>query len=134
MVKFDDELTVGDDGVVVASGPFDPETETIVELCAWVYQRDPANDGNEVAATEMTQHHGHHDVPADDSKLETAVDPGGDPHKGHWRMPIGRVGSGDLQPGEAFAVAVAMLEEKPRGNQRVIWWGHPVRLTAAPVS
>ena len=131
MVKFDEVLTVGGDGVVVASGPFDPAAETIVELCAWVYQRDPDDHGNDVAATEMTDHHGHHAVPHGKSKLVARPDPGGDPHKGHWRLPVGRVGHGELQPGEAFAVAVAMVEEKPRGNQRVIWWGHPVELRAA---
>ena len=59
MVKFDDELAVDGDGIVIATGPFDPEAEEIIELCAWVYQRD-ARDGNEVAATEMTEHHGDH--------------------------------------------------------------------------
>ena len=129
MVKFDDELAVDGNGIVIATGPFDPEAEEVVELCAWVYQRD--GNGNELAATEMTEHHGDHHALLRDSAGEFTVHTGDDPHDGHWRLPLGRVGQGDLQPGEAFAVAVAMIKEKAQGNQRVIWWGHPVRLTAA---
>jgi hypothetical protein len=126
MVKFEDELTV-ENGVVIARGPFDPDNEKIIELCAWVFQRDAHGDGNDVAATEMTEHHEntHHLLRnADDElKFEDKDDKG----KHHWRLPIVGVGQGGLKTGkEAFAVAVAMIEEK--GKQRVIWWGHPVML------
>jgi hypothetical protein len=122
MVKFDEELTVEDSGVVVASGPFDPANEEIIELCAWVFQRDADDAANDVAATEMTDHHGnHHHLLKGDGELTIEGN--------HWRLPIARVGQGDLRPGEAFAVAVAMIKEK--GKQRVIWWGHPVMLKAA---
>jgi hypothetical protein len=41
-------------------------------------------------------------------------------------MTLARVGEERLKPGDAFAVAVAMIGEK--GKQEVIWWGHPVKL------
>jgi hypothetical protein len=115
MVKFDDVLTVGGDGVVAAKGPFDPATEEIIELCAWVYQRDAS--GNEVAATEMTGHHG------GEGELTVSGD--------RWNLPLATVGQGDVGPGEAFAVAVAAIKETETSKQRVIWWGHPVMLNAA---
>src|SRR5688572_12070859 len=129
MLKFDDELEVEGNGVVIATGPFDPEVEEIIELCAWVYQRDP--NGNELGATEMTEHHGDHHELLRNAEGAFTVHTGADPHDGHWRLPLGRVGQGDLQPGEAFGVAVAMISETANGNQRVIWWGHPLRLKAA---
>jgi hypothetical protein len=50
----------------------------------------------------------------------------------HWFLKLGKIGNGKMSPGEdAFAVAVAMIEDKRSGNQQVIWWGHPVKLDAA---
>jgi hypothetical protein len=129
MVKFDDELKI-ENGVVIARGPFDPDNEQIVELCAWVFQRDPKGDGNDVAATEMTEHHGntHRLLRHADHELTFETDE--QDNKPRWRLPIGRVADGDLQVGKVtFAVAVAMIKEQ--GQQRVIWWGHPVELKAA---
>jgi len=132
MVKFEDELTVKD-GMVIATGPFDPSKEEIVELCAWVFQRDD-DDRNDLAATEMTDHH-HPDHPLlrqGEGELTFFEDPRG---SHHWRLPVARVGDGDVKPGkEAFAVAVAMIKEKQNNRQRVIWWGHPVMMKAAPTA
>jgi len=33
-----------------------------------------------------------------------------------------------MRAGEAFAVAVAMIKDTVKDQQRVIWWGHPVML------
>jgi hypothetical protein len=33
-----------------------------------------------------------------------------------------------MRAGEAFAVAVAMIKDIEKNQQRVIWWGHPVML------
>jgi hypothetical protein len=120
MVKFDEVLTV-EGGVVFASGPFDPSKEEIVELCAWVYQRDD-DDREDFAATEMTDHHDNVHHLLKKGKDELTIDN----EAKHWRLPIVTVGEGNLQPGEAFAVAVAMIRDN--GKQRVIWWGHPVML------
>jgi hypothetical protein len=128
MVKFDDELKI-ENGVVIARGPFDPDQEEILELCAWVFQRDPRGDGNDVAATEMTEHHAntHHLLRQKEHELGFEKDE--KDNKSRWRLPIAKVENGDLQAGkDAFAVAIAMIREQ--GQQRVIWWGHPVKLKA----
>ena len=44
-------------------------------------------------------------------------------------MPLRLVGTEPLTPGDAFGVAVAMMKMKNEGNvQRVMWWGHPLKL------
>src|SRR5262245_6881256 len=130
MLKFDDALTV-EGGVVIATGPFDPEKERIIELCAWVYQRDE-DDRNDRAATEMTEHReGVHNRLRHKDHDELGSFKGKD-DKVHWRLPIGKVGDGNMREGEAFAVAVAMIEDRDKHQQRVIWWGHPVMLKAGP--
>lgn len=119
MLKFDPELNLNNDGGVVASGPVDPKEE-IVELCAWVFQRRDSD----AAATEMT-HNAQHLLKGEHlgkgmGELEVGTD--------HWSMELAQVGEGEpLDEGEAFAVAVAMTSEN--GKQRVVWWGHPVKLT-----
>jgi hypothetical protein len=110
MVRFDDVLRLKGDGGVVAQGPLDPQDEELLELCAWVFQRSD----DDAAATEMTTTGGHLEFPS------------GPPPK--WKMVLGKVGNADLQPGDAFAVAVALM--KIRGNQRVVWWGHPITLVS----
>ena len=116
MLRFHDVLDVDADGAVMATGPRDSTTEEIVELCAWVFQRGD----HDAAATEMT-HDGHH-LLLGEGELEVMSD--------KWRLPLGKIG-GDaaLVSGDAFAVAVAMLKEG--GKQRVVWWGHPVKLRDA---
>jgi hypothetical protein len=109
MVRFDDVLGLTGDGGVDAQGPLDPPNETLVELCAWVFQRGD----DDAAATEMTTTGG---------KLQSPV---GSPPK--WRMRLEKVGNVDLQPGDAFAVAVALMKNGA-GKQRIVWWGHPVTL------
>jgi hypothetical protein len=109
MLRFDDVLRLIGDGGVIGQGPLDPQDEELLELCAWVFQRSDSD----AAATEMTTTGGHLEFPT------------GPPPK--WRMELGRVGDGDLQPGDAFAVAVALTRNR-EGRQRVAWWGHPVRL------
>jgi hypothetical protein len=108
MVRFDDVLRLTGDGGVDAKGPIDPNEE-MVELCAWVFQRGD----DDAAATEMSTTGGHLEFPS------------GPPRK--WRMLLGRVGDVDLQPGEAFAVAVALMKNRA-GKQRIVWWGHPLTL------
>ena len=128
MVKFDDVLQLKKEGVVVvdATGPLDPSQEEMVELCAWVFQRGK----EDAAATEMTtgDHHettaGHH--------LEVFKDPDG---QDHWKLRLRQVGNEPLVPGDAFGVAVAMMKMKNQSDQqRVVWWGHPVKLVAAQVT
>jgi hypothetical protein len=119
MVKFDDTLTVKKNGVVVASGPVDSSNEKIVELCAWVFQRG----ASDAAVTEMTHEdeHGHHHLLKSDGELKVSGN--------KWRLPLAKVGREPIAAGqEAFAVAVAMIEDKQSGKQEVIWWGHPVKL------
>jgi hypothetical protein len=115
MLRFDDVLQVDPDGVVVATGPRDAVTDEIVDLCAWVFQRGD----DDAASTEMT-HDGHH-LLLGEGELQVAGD--------QWRLPLGKIGEKALEPGDAFAVAVALLKES--GKQRVVWWGHPVKLEAA---
>jgi hypothetical protein len=127
MLKFDDDLTV-EGGIVTATGPFDSNKEKIIELCAWVFQQD--EDRNDRAATEMTEHHegAHHLLRhKGDEELKFFKDKDG---KDHWRLLIAKIGDppGDMRAGEAFAVAVAMIKDLEKNQQRVIWWGHPVML------
>jgi hypothetical protein len=124
MVKFEPELTV-ENGGVIAKGPFDPDNEEIIELCAWVFQRDGSKDA---AVTEMTHQdeHGDHHAFKGDGELKT------DEETKEWSMKLAKVGKEPMKPGQdAFAVAVAMIEDKKTGDQQVIWWGHPVRLLGA---
>jgi hypothetical protein len=120
MVRFDDVLTVKPDGHVVASGPVESSREKIIELCAWVFQR---GDRTDAAVTEMT-----HEDENGESHLfhgEGELTVMGD----HWSMELGRVGTEPMASGQdAFAVAVAMIEDKDNGRQEVVWWGHPVKL------
>jgi hypothetical protein len=123
MVKFDPELKVEEDGVVVASGPVNSEQEEIVELCAWVFQRG----ATDAAVTEMTHQdeHGNHHALKGDGELKVDGNT--------WKMGLARVGKEPMAAGQkAFAVAVAMIKDKKSGNQEVIWWGHPVELKKAP--
>jgi asparagine synthetase B (glutamine-hydrolysing) len=124
MVKFDDVWEIPEEGevAVVATGPVDSSKEEIVDLCAWVFQRgddDAERADNDAAATEMT-HNGHHLVHGE-GELQV--------EKNKWTLELASVGEGDLSAGDAFAVAVAMINED--GKQRVVWWGHPVRLENA---
>lgn len=106
----------GKDAVMVARGPFDAAEERIIELCVWVFQRGE----NDAAATEMTTGHAH-----DDHVTFDKDDRGRD----RWNMPLRQVGDFPLTGGEAFGVAIAMLEMKKEDDaQRVIWWGHPLKL------
>lgn len=114
MLRFHDVLEVQSDGLVVATGPREA-TDEIVDLCAWVFQRGD----DDAASTEMT-HGGKHLLHAA-GDLEILDD--------GWRLRLGMVGGKKLVAGDAFAVAVALLKE--RGKQRVVWWGHPVKLEPA---
>jgi hypothetical protein len=124
MVKFKDKLKVNGDGRVIAKGPFDPDSEEIIELCAWVFQRDGSKDA---AVTEMTHkdEHGNHHTLTGEGELKTNL------VRKEWSMKLAKVGKEPMKPGQdAFAVAVAMIEDKKTGDQQVIWWGHPVELVA----
>ena len=128
MVKFDDVLQLKKESVVVveATGPLNPSEEEMVELCAWVFQRGE----EDAAATEMTTGD-HHETPAG-NHLEFFKDPDG---KDHWKLPLRQVGNEPLVAGDAFGVAVAMMKMKNQSDQqRVVWWGHPVKLAAAQVT
>jgi|SRR5215217_78484 len=112
MLKFDDVLKLKGDGDVEASGPVDSGKEVIVDLCAWVFQRDD----KDAAATEMTVE-GHHMRGEGELKITG----------NHWSMELMKVGDGEsLKAGNAFGVAVAMIKEN--GKERVLWWGHPLTL------
>jgi hypothetical protein len=112
MLRFHDVQKVRPDGTLDATGPRDA-TDDIIELCAWIFQRGD----HDAAATEMT-HEGKH-LLIGEGELELLAD--------RWKLPLGKVGKdAKLEPGDAFAVAVAMLKEG--GKQRVVWWGHPVKL------
>jgi len=116
MLRFHDVLKVHPGGMVIATGPRDSATEQIVDLCAWVFQRGD----HDAAATEMTRHGNHTVHPG--GQLQVAGD--------RWSLELGKIGNkAEVTPGDAFAVAVAMLEEG--GKQRVVWWGHPVKLEVA---
>lgn len=119
MLRFHDVQELGNagkDAVMVARGPFDAAEERIIELCVWVFQRGE----NDAAATEMTTGHAH-----DDHVTFDKDDRGRD----RWNMPLRQVGDFPLTGGEAFGVAIAMLEMKKEDDaQRVIWWGHPLKL------
>ena len=122
MVKFDPELKVEEGGVVVASGPVNSEKEKIIELCAWVFQRG----ATDAAVTEMTHQDedGNHHFFKGDGELKVEGN--------KWEMDLAKVGQKTMAAGqEAFAVAVAMIEDLNSGDQQVIWWGHPVELVDA---
>lgn len=121
MLRFDDVLTLKDDGGVEAMGPLDPSKEDIVELCAWVFQRRRLKDA---AATEMATTESHH-VTTTGGHVEVFKDEGG---RDKWRLPLVQVGDEQLAEGDAFGVAVAVTRQGSE-EQTVVWWGHPLVLT-----
>jgi hypothetical protein len=126
MLKFDEELTLNQgpfahgEAVLDATGPIDQSEEEMVELCAWVFHRGD----HDAAATEMTTGSDHHTAGGG----HVDIVPGSD-GRSHWKMALRQVGNAPLEPGEAFGVAVAMMRVRNQGNhQRVVWWGHPLRI------
>jgi hypothetical protein len=129
MLRFDDvlelrELPVEDGAVVIdAMGPLDRSEEVMIELCAWIFQRGE----HDAAATEMTIGGDHHEtVHGDHIEFFQGAD-----GRDRWKLPLRQVGDEPLEAGDAFGVAVAMLRMTNEGDQqRVVWWGHPLTLTA----
>jgi hypothetical protein len=112
--RFDDSIPFfGNE--VIAIGPLHP-SETVDEVCAWVFQRRSDNDA---AANEMTTNRPDPAHPHDHFQQIPGE---------RWLLPMGKI----LSPtqfisGQAFAVAVALMTDSG-GNQRVTWWGQPVDL------
>lgn len=122
MLRFHDnqELKPVGTAVMVARGPFDAAEEEIIELCVWVFQRG----ANDAAATEMTTGKDHHTGGGDHVTFDKDAK-----GRDRWNMPLRLVGTEKLTPGDAFGVAVAMMKMKKEDNvQRVMWWGHPLKL------
>ena len=115
-IKFFDELTwsgapsVKKKTFVDAGGPI-TGGETIQEVCAWVYQR---SGGNEAAATEMTT------TPEGKNQFDDSV-------AGRWKLRLTQISDTGFRDAPAFAVAMALLLDAS-GNERVVWWGHPIEL------
>jgi hypothetical protein len=110
--RFDD-LVPFDGETVIAIGPLHP-TEKVVEVCAWIYQERNGNGRGYAAATEMT---------TDPAGAEGFQQIEGN----RWLLPLKQVSDAGLQPGRAFAVAVALVGNWPTPNgQRVVWWGQPI--------
>jgi hypothetical protein len=114
MIRFDDTIAF-DGNEVVALGPL-VENVTIKEVCAWVY-RSTDDRTQDAAATEMTT-------------SNTGVE-GFRQTTSRWVLRLAQVGTLAPQEGLAFAVAVALLQDE-HSQERVIWWGHPVRLVHSP--
>jgi hypothetical protein len=128
MLRFDDVMQLKkvpvEEGEVVidAMGPLDP-SEDMIELCAWIFQRGE----HDTAATEMTIG-GDHGETAHGDHVEFFKGADG---RDRWKLPLRQVGDKPLEAGDAFGVAVAMLRMTNEDNkQRVVWWGHPLTLTA----
>ena len=126
MLRFDDVLTLKNPGtehgtvVLDATGPLDRSEEEMIELCAWVFQRGE----NDAAATEMTTGHDHETAGGD--HLQVFTDEHG---QDRWKLSLRQVGDEPLQAGDAFGVAVAMMRlRNDADQQRVVWWGHPLKL------
>lgn len=129
MLRFDDVLELKkapvEEGkpVIDATGPLEGSEEHMIELCAWIFQRGE----HDAAATEMTTGKGHHET-AHGNHVEFFEGDDGEPR---WRLPLRQVGEKPLEAGDAFGVAVAMLKTtNEKDQQRVVWWGHPLTLTA----
>jgi hypothetical protein len=127
MLRFDDVLTLNSgpvtngEAALDATGPLDLSDEEMIELCAWVFQRGEDDDA---AATEMTTGADHHT--AGGTHLDVFTDSAG---RARWKLALRQVGDKPLEAGDAFGVAVAMMKAKNEGDkQRVIWWGHPIKL------
>ena len=127
MLRFDDVLELKkapvEEGkpVIDAVGPLDGSEEHMIELCAWIFQRGE----HDAAATEMTTGGDGHET-AHGDHMHFFLGPDG---QQRWKLPLRQVGDKPLKAGDAFGVAVAMLNEDDQ--QRVVWWGHPLTLTEA---
>jgi hypothetical protein len=108
--RFDDWLPFFGDRVV-AVGPMG-SNEKIKEVCAWVFQPQGAS---EAAATEMTT-----------NKAEPVTFQQIDGRR--WLLVLGRISESEFSEGRAFAVGVALMNDLDTGDERVMWWGHPVEL------
>jgi len=52
-----------------------------------------------------------------------------------WLLPLKRISNAEFEPGQAFAVAVALVVDmNAPNNQRVVWWGQPVDLFESKTS
>ena len=124
MLRFHDvqELgNAGDDAVMVARGPFDAAEEQVIEICVWVFQRGD----NDAAATEMTT--GRRTTTPATTTTSPSTRTTRAATAGTWRCV--RSAPFRLTAGDAFGVAVAMLKMKNEDDaQRVVWWGHPLKL------
>lgn len=136
MVRFDEVLDLLDGGEVDARGPLDSSKEKMVELCAWVFSRGD----NDAAATEMTTTGRSLEFVTEKGEIispqpQAVISVQNRPDIAKWRLVLGKVpGDGaDLQGGDAFAVAVALMQIKD-DKQRVVWWGHPVELRTRPAA
>jgi hypothetical protein len=127
MLRFDDVLELKQapvkegETVIDAMGPLDGSEEHMIELCAWIFQRGE----HDAAATEMTTGGDGHET-AHGDHMHFFLGPDG---QQRWKLPLRQVGDKPLEAGDAFGVAVAMLNEDDQ--QRVVWWGHPLTLTEA---
>lgn len=117
--NFDGELNVRADGIVDAGGPLDPNVETAVEMCVWVFQRDGDDDAtaNAMAMPNMGT--------AGTPRILHIPDGGG-----RWDFPLPPLGEEvDFHEGSATAFAIGLFKLKGTHGQRVFLWSEPVRLT-----
>jgi hypothetical protein len=127
-LRFDDVLELKEvpvkegEPVIDAMGPLDRSEEDMIELCAWIFQRGE----HDAAATEMTTGGDHHET-AHGDHVEFVQGADG---RERWKLPLRQVGTEPLVAGDAFGVAVAMTMTNEGDQQRVVWWGHPLTLTA----
>jgi len=129
---------------VLAMGPLGQDKvkkDYVEEIRAWIYQpvtlKVPVPATGTTVATELN-------LWSPDDAAATDAETG-DPSTSElfqapgvcWMLPVKTITASPFQPGRAFAVAVALISdgsEPARGagqkRGRVIWWGHPVWLSA----
>jgi hypothetical protein len=115
--NFDDTLKVKNNGAgaVIAMGPLAASVNRVEVMCAWVVQRNGAEDA---IANEMG--------PVGDG-LTLTLDPvTGAPAR--WAFPLtDRLGTVDFTPGWGTAMAIGVFEDV-EGNRRAFYWAETVAL------
>jgi len=115
--NFDDEQVLrqaaprGVDG----KGPLEGDAD-VKEMCIWFVQH---RDDGDAAATEMTT-----SVEGRDAFAQTPL---GQPNR-EWTLPTGTISGESLEPGPAFALAIALVRDDATGDEKVRLWGQTVVL------
>jgi hypothetical protein len=116
--NFNGQLTVTEDGIVNAGGPFDISVAEVTEMCVWVVQRDGDEDAiaNDMAMPDMPK------MPTGLKVFDLGT------RHARWEFPLtDRFKKVQFCAGSAQGMATGVFRDE-NGNQRSFFWTEPVHL------